>query len=57
LERAGFALEPPVEVRTLLKAVKRDKKAEGDSIHVVFPLGVGNCCVEKMPLEEFKALV
>ena len=57
LERAGFALEPPVEVRTLLKAVKRDKKAEGDSIHVVFPLGVGNCCVEKMPIEEFKALV
>ena len=57
LERAGFALEPPVEVRTLLKAVKRDKKAEGDSIHVVFPLGVGNCCVEKMQIEEFKALV
>ena len=57
LQRAGFALELPVEVRTLLKAVKRDKKAEGDSIHVVFPLGVGNCCVEKMPLEEFKALV
>ena len=57
LERAGFALEPPVEVRTLLKAVKRDKKAEGDSIHVVFPLGVGHCCVEKMPIEEFKALV
>ena len=57
LERAGFALEPPVEVRTLLKAVKKDKKAEGDSIHVVFPLGVGHCCVEKMPLEEFKALV
>jgi 3-dehydroquinate synthetase len=46
-----------VEVRTLLKAVKRDKKAEGDSIHVVFPLGVGHCCVEKMPIEEFKALV
>lgn len=57
LQRAGFALEPPVEVRTLLKAVKRDKKAEGDSIHVVFPLGVGNCCVEKMPIEEFKAMV
>ena len=57
LLRAGFALEPPVEVRTLLKAVKRDKKAEGDSIHVVFPLGVGHCCVEKMPIEEFKALV
>ncbi len=56
LLRAGFLLEPPVEMRTLLKAVKKDKKAEGDSIHVVFPLGVGRCNVEKMPLEEFKAL-
>lgn len=56
LLRAGFLLEPPVEMRTLLKAVKKDKKAEGDSIHVVFPLGVGDCKVEKMPLEEFKAL-
>ncbi len=56
LQRAGFLLEPPVEIRTLLKAVKKDKKAEGDSIHVVFPLGVGRCNVEKMPLEEFKAL-
>lgn len=57
LARAGFALEPPVEVRTLLKAVKRDKKSEGDSIHIVFPLAIGHCEVVKMPIEEFKALL
>ena len=56
LERAGFSLEPPVEVRTLLKAVKKDKKAEGDDIYIVFPLGIGRCAVEKMPVEEFKSL-
>ena len=56
LERAGFSLEPPVEVRTLLKAVKKDKKAEGNDIYIVFPLGIGRCVVEKMPVEEFKSL-
>ena len=57
LQRAGFALEPPVEVRTLLKAVKRDKKAEGNDIYIVFPRAIGHCEVVRMPVEEFKALV
>ena len=57
LQRAGFALEPPVEVRTLLKAVKRDKKAEGNDIYIVFPRAIGRCEVVRMPVEEFKALV
>ena len=57
LQRAGFALEPPVEVRTLLKAVKRDKKAEGNDIYIVFPRAIGRCEVVRMPVEEFKTLV
>ncbi|MBQ7787293.1 MAG: 3-dehydroquinate synthase [Alistipes sp.] len=57
LQRVGFALEPPVEVRTLLKAVKRDKKAEGNDIYIVFPRAIGRCEVVRMPVEEFKALV
>jgi 3-dehydroquinate synthase len=56
LVRAGFELEPPVAMRQLLKAVKKDKKAEGDWIHVVFPKSIGHCEVERMPLEEFKAM-
>ena len=56
LERVGFMLDAPVEIRTLLKAVAKDKKAEGSDIHIVFPLGVGRCTVEKMPVEEFKSL-
>ena len=56
LERAGFMLEAPVEIRTLLKAVKKDKKAEGSDIHIVFPVGIASCRVVKMPVEEFKSL-
>ena len=56
LLRAGFMLDAPVEIRTLLKAVAKDKKAEGSDIHIVFPVGVGRCTVEKMPVEVFKSL-
>ncbi len=57
LLRAGFILEPPVELRELLKAVKKDKKSEGDSIHIVLPTSIGDCMVKQMPLEEFKAMI
>ena len=56
LQRAGFMLDAPVEIRTLLKAVTKDKKAEGNDIHIVFPVGIASCKVVKMPLEEFKSL-
>ena len=56
LEKAGFTLTPPVAMRQLLKEVKKDKKSEGEQIYVVFPRAIGDCVVEKMPLEEFKAL-
>ncbi len=56
LLRAGFTLTPPVDMAKLLKAVKKDKKAEGDDIYVVFPHAIAHCEVERMPLEEFKAL-
>ena len=56
LQRAGFALEPPVEMRTLLKAVSRDKKSEGDEIYIVWPTSIGHCEVEKIPLDEFRGM-
>ena len=57
LLKAGFCLTPPVEMRQLLKAVKKDKKSEGNDIFIVFPTAIGECCVEKMPLDDFKALM
>lgn len=56
LVKAGFALEPPVAMSQLLKAVKKDKKAEGDDIYIVLPRNIGHCIVEKMPVEEFRAM-
>ena len=56
LERAGFTLEPPVEMHTLLKVVGKDKKAEGDNINIVMPCTIGRCKVVKMGVTEFKAL-
>lgn len=56
LQKIGFSLEPPIELRDLKSALEKDKKSEGDNIHIVFPCRVGECVVEKMPLAEFKAM-
>ncbi len=56
LVRAGFDLKPPVAMRQLLKAVAKDKKSEGDAIHVVFPVAIGSCEVVRMPVDEFRAM-
>lgn len=56
LQSTGFELTPPVAMRTLLKAVAKDKKSDGDMLHVVFPEAVGACEVVPMPLEEFRAM-
>ena len=56
LQKIGFSLESPVELRDLKSALEKDKKSEGDNIQIVFPCRVGECVVEKMPLEEFKAM-
>ena len=57
LQRVGFTLEPPVAKSQMLKAIAKDKKAEGDAIYVVFPKALGECVVERLPLAEFKTLV
>lgn len=56
LQRTGFDLTPPVAMRVLLKAVSKDKKSEGDMLHVVFPTAIGACEVQPMPIEEFRAM-
>ena len=56
IERIGFQTESPVAMRQLLSAVSKDKKSEGDAIHIVWPRAIGLCDVERMPLVDFKAL-
>lgn len=53
----GFELTPPVDLRRLLKEVGKDKKNEAGILHIVLPVGIGDCEVRPMPAEEFAALV
>lgn len=57
LLRVGFELEPPIEMRYLLNAVKKDKKNEGNQIYIIFPTNIGACEAKPMLIEEFKALI
>lgn len=55
LQRTGFDLTPPVAMRVLLKAVSKDKKSEGDMLHVVFPTAIGAARCSHA-IEEFRAM-
>ncbi|MEG0807614.1 MAG: 3-dehydroquinate synthase [Alistipes sp.] len=56
LSRLGFDLTPPVEMSHLLREVTKDKKKEGDRLHIVLPVGIGDCEVRTMTIEDFAAL-
>lgn len=56
LERMEFTLQPPVEMKRLLKEVGKDKKSEAGLLRIVFPTGIGSCTVRPMPVAEFAAL-
>lgn len=55
LERQGFTLTPPVELRKLLKAVEKDKKAAAGRIDFVLPTGIGSCTVRPLSPSEIAA--
>ena len=53
----GFELTPPVELRRIVKEIGKDKKNEEGLLHIVLPVGIGDCEVRPMPVEAFAALV
>ena len=53
-KRVGIVVTP-VELRKLMKAVLRDKKAADGVLRVVLPVAVGNCVVRTMTVEELAA--
>lgn len=57
LVRLGFALEPPVPLKRLLEEVSRDKKSRDGLLHIVLPVGVGDCEVRPMSVAGFAALL
>lgn len=57
LAALGFATESPVPAVQLLDAVTKDKKSEGDTIHMVLPTAIGACEVRTMTFDELSRLV
>ncbi|MEG1622028.1 MAG: 3-dehydroquinate synthase [Alistipes sp.] len=57
LDKFGFVLTPPVEVRKLLQAIQKDKKWESGNLFVVLPALIGRCEVRKMPLATLESLL
>lgn len=56
LRKLGFELTPPVEMKRLLKEVGKDKKNENGQLHIVLPVGIGDCEVRTMTPGAFAAL-
>lgn len=40
-----------------MKEVGKDKKSEDGLLRIVLPVGIGDCIVRPIPVEEFAALV
>ena len=57
LAAMGFTLTSPLPVKRLAAAISKDKKVDGDSLHIVLPTGIGNCEVRKMSIKEISTLV
>ena len=56
LMQLGFDLTPPVDVKRLLKEVGTDKKNEEGILRIVLPVGIGDCEVRPMKIDDFAAL-
>ena len=56
LMQLGFELTPPVDVKRLLKEVGKDKKNEEGILRIVLPVGIGDCEVRPMKIDDFAAL-
>lgn len=56
LERLGFVLVPPVSMEQLLDEVGKDKKSEGDRLHLVLPEAIGSCRVLTLQKAEIREL-
>lgn len=56
LMQLGFDLTPPVDVKRLLKEVGKDKKNEEGILRIVLPVGIGDCEVRPMKIDDFAVL-
>ena len=54
LHRLGLPTQIQSDVEEVLSAFRKDKKRTADTIHYVFPEGIGNVTVEGLPLQELE---
>lgn len=57
LAALGFNLTSPLPVKRLAAAISKDKKVDGDSLHVVFPTRIGECEVRRMSIKQIQDMV
>lgn len=53
----GLVTVPPVDAKRLSKAMRSDKKRDGDMIHQPVPTSIGSCEVLKISFGEFDSLL
>ena len=57
LQKSGFELETPVEMKRMLKEVAKDKKNKDGQLRIVFPTAIGSCTVQTLSPTAFAALL
>ena len=57
IERYGFDTTLPVEHKQLLDAIKGDKKRTGNSLHIIFPTGIGSIADRVVPFEKLSEIL
>lgn len=56
LDRFGFDTTLPADMRKLLKAISKDKKRDGGSLHLIVPAAIGDVRDYTFTFEEIEAL-
>jgi 3-dehydroquinate synthase len=46
-----------IPLPTLISALLRDKKKSGDSLHLILPVGIGQCEVRELKLSEVEKMI
>ena len=55
LIKLGFDIEHNVDIKDLMKAISKDKKCEGEMLHLILPITIGDCIIKTVAIEEFKS--
>jgi 3-dehydroquinate synthase len=57
LERLQLPVKPAVDIEQALAPMKKDKKREGDSVHMVLLKHIGEAIIEKIPYNKLEELI